>query len=287
MPTALSASRIVRARAVRSVDDHWCGRNSLRARALTTDPPGECEHVVRRARRTGGSHHVSFATRALCPTSRAPISIVDDRPAASPVEFTTSQRANLRAYHSRHQAWHLPCLRQGHGATEQHRTMKEDVSDGGQLTPGLRSAMNSPHGLVERVGPGRFADAPVRAPEPGRRRADHHDVLPGHLAFAQAGPARAGVEHDGRLHPDGGDPQPDALRLRGARAAGVPGAVSRVLPAHGRHAGDRAREDLRRREACRVVRRATPPRRGLRRQPRAQRRAGRPHHGQRGATQER
>src|SRR5438034_34224 len=66
-PTALSASRIVRARAARSVGDHWCGRNSLRARALTTDAPGECEHVVRRARRTGGSHHVSFATPGSLP----------------------------------------------------------------------------------------------------------------------------------------------------------------------------------------------------------------------------
>src|SRR5437867_12927944 len=106
--------------------------------------------------------------RALCPTSRAPISIVDDRPAASALEFTTSQRANLRAYHSRHEAWHLPCLRQGHGATEQHRTMKEDVSDGGQLTTGLRYAMNAPHGFVERVGLGRFADSADRAAVPDR-----------------------------------------------------------------------------------------------------------------------
>src|SRR6266567_6849526 len=162
MPTALSASRMVRARPARSVDDHWCGRNSLRARALTTDPPGSASTLCDALGELGDLTMRHLPPRALCPTSRAPISIVDDRPAASPVEFTTSQRANLRAYHSRHQAWHLPCLRQGHGATEQHRTMKEDVSDVGQLTPGHRSAMNSPHGVVDRVGEGRFADAPVR-----------------------------------------------------------------------------------------------------------------------------
>src|SRR6266852_5409344 len=113
-----------------------------------------------------------------------------------------------------------------------------------RLTAGRKFAMNTGHGAAIRLEARRHADASVRDTQSCRHRADHHGVLPRHLAVPQAGPARSGVEHDGGLYPDGSDPQPEGRRLRAAGAPGGSEAVSPLVRARRRHAGDRAREDL-------------------------------------------